>query len=97
MEVVWTPQARADREAIYDHIERENPHAALELDEQFGRRAGQLVAHPMIGRAGRVELTRELVVRPNYLLVYDIRGDLIRILRVLRASQRWPPETRESN
>lgn len=50
------------------------------------------MAHPLIGRRGRVGSTRELVVRPNYLLVYDIDRDTVRILRVLHAAQPWPPE-----
>jgi toxin ParE1/3/4 len=92
VKLFWTPEAEADRNRIYDYIESDNPRAAVELDQQFERRAAQLITHPMIGRGGRVENTRELVVRPNYLLIYDIEGDTIRILRVLHAAQRWPPE-----
>ena len=65
MRLFWTPEAEADRDAIYDDIEPENPRAAVELDEQFERKAARLVTHPMIGRVGRVENTRELVVRPT--------------------------------
>ena len=92
VKLVWTRAARLDRAALYDYIEAENPRAAVELDERFDRRAVQLATNPMIGRAGRVRNTRELVVRPNYLLVYDIEGDTIRILRVLHGAQQWPPE-----
>jgi toxin ParE1/3/4 len=92
VKLVWTRGARIDRAAIYDYIEAENPRAAVELDEQFDRRAAQLTTHPMIGRGGRVQNTRELVVGPGYLLVYDIEGDTIRILRVLHGAQQWPPE-----
>jgi addiction module RelE/StbE family toxin len=94
LKLFWTAEAEADRNAIYDDIEPDNPRAAVELDRQFERRAAQLVAHPMIGRVGRVENTRELVVRPNYLLIYDVEGDTIRILRVLHAARQWPPEVR---
>lgn len=71
MKLLWTSEAEADRGAIYDYIEPDNPRAAVELDERFERRAAQLMAYPLIGRRGRVGSTRELVVRPNYLLVYD--------------------------
>jgi len=91
--LAWTPEARADREAIYSHIEADNPRAALRLDALFSRRAAQLVSSPMIGRPGRVGNTRELVVHPNYLLIYDVFGDLVRVLRVLHTSRQWPPET----
>jgi toxin ParE1/3/4 len=92
VKLVWTPEASTDREAIYDYIEADNPKAAIKLDEQFAQRAAQLLTHPMIGRPGRVQSTRELVVRPNFVLVYDIDGEKIRILRALHAAQQWPPE-----
>ena len=37
--------------------------------------------------------TRELVVHRNYILVYDVAGDVVRILRVLHARREWPPVT----
>lgn len=92
MKLSWTAEADADREAIYHYIEADNPRAAVKLDEEFDRRAEQLLSHPMMGRGGQVPNTRELVVRPSYIMVYDIAGETIRILRVLHAAQQWPPE-----
>ena len=88
----WTPESIQDREDIYDFIEADNPAAALELDEMFSEKALHLVDHPGLGRLGRVVGTRELVVHPNYILVYDVRGDRVRVLRVLHAARRWPPQ-----
>lgn len=42
---------------------------------------------PRIGGPGRVQGTRELVAHRNYILIYDIAGDLVRILRVLHATR----------
>lgn len=90
MELHWTPEAIQDRETIYDYIEADNPAAALALDELFAEKAGHLVDHPGLGRTGRVVGTRELVAHQNYILVYDVAGDLVRILRVLHATKQWP-------
>jgi hypothetical protein len=49
----------------------------------------------MIGRPGRVANTRALVAHPNYVLTYDIAGDLIRILRLLHPARQWPPKDDE--
>ena len=91
MELHWTPEAIADRDAIYDHIEADNPAAALALDELFQARAGSLTDHPQMGRKGREAGTRELVVHRNYILIYDVAGDMVRLLRVLHAARQWPP------
>ena len=69
----------------------DNPAAALALDELFSEKAGRLVDHPGLGRPGRVAGTRELVAHRNYILVYDLAGDLVRVLRVLHAARQWPP------
>lgn len=86
----WTPEAIRDREAIYDFIEADNPVAALMLDELLEQQAGRLIDHPGLGRPGRVAGTRELVAHPNYLLIYDVKNDVVRMLRVLHAARQWP-------
>ncbi len=86
----WTPEAIQDRDIIYDHIEADNPVAALALDELLAEKAARLVDHPSQGRIGRVAGTRELVAHQNYILVYQVTTDAVAILRVLHAAQRWP-------
>jgi len=73
-----------------DYIAQDNPAAALELDLEFEAKANQLPDHPKLYRPGRVKGTREIVVRPNYVMVYAIKGDTIIILRVLHSAQQWP-------
>jgi addiction module toxin, RelE/StbE family len=87
----WTPEASRDRDDIFDHIAADKPAAALALDELFAEKAGRLVDHPGLGRPGRIAGTRELVAHQNYTLVYDVVGDLVRVLRVLHAARQWPP------
>ncbi|MHB1750763.1 MAG: type II toxin-antitoxin system RelE/ParE family toxin, partial [Acidithiobacillus sp.] len=43
MKLFWTAEAIQDRDDIYDHIEADNPAAALALDELFSEKAARLV------------------------------------------------------
>lgn len=79
-----------DRVNIRNFIERDNPAAALELDQVFADRTAGLLDLPLVGRAGRLKGTRELVVHGNYIVVYDVTKDAIRIIRILHAARRWP-------
>lgn len=92
MELFWTPEAIQDRDQIYDYIEADNPAAVLALDEIFSKRASRLVDYPGLGRLGRITGTHELVVHRNYILVYDLTDNQIRVLRVLHASLQWPTQ-----
>jgi toxin ParE1/3/4 len=86
--------ALADREAILAYVAEDNAQAAIELDEQFEAKAEIARQRPTLYRAGRVKGTRELVVRPNYVLVYRVLPDAVEALRVLHATQQWPPAKR---
>ena len=91
MKLYWAAEAIADRVDIYDYVEADNPEAAVVLDELFSKAAERLQIHPMLGRVGRVDGTRELVAHENYILVYDIAGEKVRVLRVLHSARHWPP------
>jgi len=90
-ELFWTPEAIQDRDSIYNYIEAANPSAALNLDQLFEEKAALLINHPNLGCIGRVSGTRELVVHRNYLLIYDVTDNLIRILNVVHTARQWPP------
>ncbi len=92
MKLIWTRVANADRSEIRAHIGRDNPAAALAIDELFSEKAARLSDYPGLGRPGRVPGTRELVVHQNYIIIYDIAADLLRILRILHATKQWPAD-----
>ncbi len=93
MKLEWSVFAFADRERIFDHIEADSPRAAIAADDAIAEAARRLIDFPQSGRPGRVEGTRELVVPVlPYVLAYAIRGDEVRILRVLHAAQEWPDD-----
>lgn len=95
MKLAWTWEALADRRAIFTYIEARNLQAAVALDNLIAENTDLLVAHPESGRPGRVEGTRELVTHPNYVVIYDLGDDTVRILRVLHTAQQWPPPQAE--
>ena len=86
----WKASAVADLMAIVDYISDDNPDAALALMDEIQGKVEQLPAHPKRCRPGRVNGTRELVVRPNYIVVYTETSAVVTVLRVLHAAQMWP-------
>ncbi|CAI1932612.1 addiction module toxin, RelE/StbE family [Serratia entomophila] len=95
MKIVWRPMAEADRENIFDYIAQDNPRAALELDEDIKAKVEIAARNPKLYKAGRVRGTREIVVRPNYVMVCRMEDEssTVIVLRVLHAAQQWPPVT----
>ena len=82
--------ALADRDAIMAYIAQDNPTAAIDLDLEFEAKAETARLRPKLYKTGRVKGTREIVVRPNYVMVYRVLGDVVDVLRVLHAAQQWP-------
>ena len=93
MKVTWTPEALQDRLDIWEYIAADNPAAAVHMDELFSAAASTLADFPQRGRLGTVVGTRELIAHRNYILIYDVVGDLVRVLRVLHAARMWPPRS----
>lgn len=77
--------------AIVDYISDDNPDAAQRLKDEIEDKVSKLREHPQLYRPGRVAGTREMVVRPNYIVVYVEDSHAVVILRVLHAAQLWPP------
>lgn len=86
----WKATAIADLLAIIDYIADDNPDAAQSLKDEIEDKVARLPAHPQMYRAGRVDGTREMVVRPNYIVVYAETPATVAILRVLHAAKQWP-------
>ena len=88
--LTWRPMTLADRDAIMVYISQDSPAAAIDLDLEFEAKAENARLRPKLYKAGRVKGTREIVVRPNYVMIYRITGDVVEVLRVLHAAQQWP-------
>ena len=86
----WQATAVVDLLAIVDYIADNNPDAAQALKEKIEEKTARLPDNPKMHRPGRVDGTREMVIHPNYIVVYAETPDVVRILRILHAAQQWP-------
>jgi toxin ParE1/3/4 len=86
----WKATAIADLLAIVDYISDDNPDAAQALKDEIEAKTSRLLDNPQLYRVGRVDGTREMVVRPNYIVVYADNASAVTILRVLHSAQQWP-------
>lgn len=91
MKIVWTEPARQDLREIFEYIAEENPNAARALLAEIRKLAGSLADNPELGRLGRVEGSRELVLTgTQYVLPYRVKEQWIQILAVFHAARKWP-------
>jgi toxin ParE1/3/4 len=91
MEIVWRAAAVDDLDSAYVYIAENNPRAADRLRSRIMTSVGRLAMLPNLGRPGRVDGTRELVV-PNtpYIVAYTLIADQVMVLSVMHSSRRWP-------
>jgi toxin ParE1/3/4 len=88
--LIWRPEARRQYLDSLDYISIRNTAAAERLELSILDHLNLLPQHPFIGRRGRVKGTRELVVHPNYLVVYSVSKTEVWILRFFHARQQYP-------
>jgi len=89
----FTPEALDDIERIHASLaRRQTPAHAYKVASLLRVAINRLPAFPLMGRPGRLEGTRELVVpRLPYVVIYLVRGNDVIIQRVLHQAQQWPP------
>ena len=93
MKIVWSEPARQDLRDIFSYIAEDNPKAARTLLNEIKERAVLLQDNPSLGRLGRIEDTRELVLTDtSFILPYRVKDLQIQILAVLHGAKQWPNE-----
>jgi toxin ParE1/3/4 len=90
MDVVWSDEARADRDAILEFLLARNPGAAARIAEAMVLPADSLSTFPDRGRPGRVPGTRELAIVWPYVIVCGARQGQVVVLRVWHGAQDRP-------
>ena len=83
MKLRWTGRALVDLQRLADRIAADDkPMAAQAFVEAIADKVDRLQQFPLMGRQGRLEDTRELVVHKNYLVTYRLRADEVQLLQV---------------
>jgi len=91
LRVEWSEQADRDRNGLVDYIAQDNPRAAVGVGDEITRQVAMLAEFPQMGRAGRIQGTREQVIAgTSYIVAYRLKGNAVQVLRVLHGAQQWP-------
>ena len=92
MIIRWSDEALADLRELQTFISADNPIAAQKLAMTIVNSVEtNLPDNPHIGRPGRVNGTRELVITNTpYIVPYRIHSGVIQVLRVYHGARRWP-------
>ena len=91
--IEWTLPAISDLQAAGAYIAQENISAARRMAERVNEAVEYLGDQPNLGRPGRLDDTRELVISGTpFIAVYWIRKQNVQILRLLHHAQCWPYE-----
>ena len=91
MKLLWTRLALEDLDSAREYITFRNPSAAAGIIKKIGEATKAVRAYPNLGRPGRVEDTRELVIAGTpFVVAYHVQEKQVEILAVIHAARRWP-------
>ena len=89
--VKWLRKALKNLEQTYDYVAETNVDAAIAIVLRIQAATDQLSEFPMMGRTGRIDGTRELVIANTpYIVIYRVKGSAVEVLRVLHSSRKYP-------
>lgn len=93
MRIQWSRRARRDFVEAISYIADDNPDAAARMQDRIEEATERPARNPGMGRPGRVDGTRELVVaRTPYIVPYRVRGQVVEIIAVMHGAQQWPED-----
>ena len=91
MEIIWREVALGSLERARAYIAQDNPAAARRVYDRILTSVRNLADMPNIGRPGRVEDTRELVVPDTpYIVAHTVLDEQVVIIAVQHSAQQWP-------
>jgi toxin ParE1/3/4 len=90
LKVVRTPRYESDLQAVHDHVEHDNPDAAMTLLSSIDDQVGKLAEPNFPRRRGRVAGTLELVAHRNYVVVLAQTATTVTALAVMHVARQYP-------
>ena len=96
MRIRWFAAAIQDLVSLRKYIASEKPEAAADVAAHILSSVENLGNHPALGKTGRVEGTRELIIAGlPFIIPYRVRNKTVEILRVLHTSRKWPTQLKK--
>lgn len=90
MQIRWEEDAINDLINLRDYIQKDNPVAAEKVAQKILSTVDLLLDHPLLGKAGRIHETRELVIAGTpYTVVYLVEFESVTLLRIFHQRQSW--------
>jgi toxin ParE1/3/4 len=90
LRLFWSDPAKENLRRILDYIAAEDEGAAARLRGRIDAMIVPTLEHPYLFRPGRLPGTREIVVHPNYIVVYKVAAEHIEVVRVLHTRRKYP-------
>ena len=86
----WEADAELQLVELMEFIGERNASAAGRLRAMIDEAISRACSFPKMGRPGRIHGTRELIVQPNHIVIYQITETTIDVLPILHTRQRYP-------
>ncbi len=91
MKVRWSKGAEKNLHEVESYIARDKPEAGVKTVLRIIGAVGQLAENQAMGRPGRVEGTRELIIPGTpFIVPYRVRKNTVEVLRVFHHARKWP-------
>lgn len=91
MNIRWTAVAADDLKSVHKYLIERAPAQANTIVDRILVGVDVLEQYPNLGRPGRLDGTRELVITGTpFIVFYRLRKSQVEILGVLHAARKWP-------
>ena len=89
--IEWRATAKEDLAEILAYIHARNPRAAARIFELIESALEHTSVHPYLYKQGtRAHGLREIVVHPNYIVLYRVTPTSIEVVNVVHAKTNFP-------